>query len=225
MLAKATVNQEKMVAERKADQEKVKGMMKACQERMDTNKKAIKEDIKSGQEEMRSIVGAFQRKMDACVASRRDDRKETTSCQEMTEANTEKTEPNPGTIQSVEEYHEVPKEEAAVMPVGGLRKWRRDLNQAVGHHQTLKGSIQASCEFSRRLTIAGRKMFRRVAVAQCKRNVFRKIQTVQAVCRRRNKDDLLCKSGTRQGTQAAETSKRRHCTREHRKDERRRINV
>jgi hypothetical protein len=30
------------------------------------------------------------------------------------------TEPDPGTMQSVEEHQEIPAEEAAVMPVGGL---------------------------------------------------------------------------------------------------------
>jgi hypothetical protein len=71
-----------MLAERKADREELKGMMKAFQERTDANTEAIKDDIKLGQEEMRSIFGAFQGKMEACVASRRDNGKEAISCQE-----------------------------------------------------------------------------------------------------------------------------------------------
>jgi hypothetical protein len=57
----------------------------------------------------------------------------------------------------VEEHQEVPKKEAAVMPVGGLKKRRRDRNLAVVCRQKPKGRIQESCD-SRRLTIAGRKM-------------------------------------------------------------------
>jgi hypothetical protein len=61
-------------------------------------------------------------------------------------------------MQSIGEHQEVPKEEAAVMLVGGLRKWCRDWNLATGRCQKLKGKIQASCELRKRLTIAGRKM-------------------------------------------------------------------
>jgi hypothetical protein len=66
---------------------------------MDANTKSMLENIK-----IRSIIGAFQEKMDACVVSRRDDWKETMSCQETTEANTEKTEPDPWPMQSLEEH-------------------------------------------------------------------------------------------------------------------------
>jgi hypothetical protein len=62
----------------------------------------------------------------------------------VTETDTEKIQLDPRIMQSVAELQEVPKEEAAVMPVGGLRKWRRDRNLAVGRHQKHKGRIQAS---------------------------------------------------------------------------------
>jgi hypothetical protein len=78
-------------------------------------------------------------------------------------------------MQSVEEHQEIPKEEDAVMPVGGLRKRRRDRNLAAGRLQKPKGRIQASCESRRRLTIAGEKMTRCATVAWRKRNIFRKI--------------------------------------------------
>jgi hypothetical protein len=45
---------------------------------------------------MISIVGAFKQKMDACVVSRKNDRKDKMSRQETTETNKEKTEPDPG---------------------------------------------------------------------------------------------------------------------------------
>jgi hypothetical protein len=121
----------------------------ARQEEMNANTKAMREDIKSGQAEMRSIVGAIEEKMDVWVAHRRDDQKGRMSCQEMmealleceeltsadmkacqeaatcheaTEADTEKIEPDPGMMQSIEEHQEIPKAETAVMLVGGLRK-------------------------------------------------------------------------------------------------------
>jgi hypothetical protein len=50
--------------------------MKATQEMIEANTKSMREDIRTGQAEIRSIVGAFQEKLDACLASRRDDEKE-----------------------------------------------------------------------------------------------------------------------------------------------------
>jgi hypothetical protein len=59
--------------------------MKATQERIEANKNSMREDIKSGQAEVRSRVRAFYEKMDACVASRRDEGEVTMSCQEKME--------------------------------------------------------------------------------------------------------------------------------------------
>jgi hypothetical protein len=89
-------------------------------------------------------------------------------------------------MQSVEEEQEIPKEEAAVMPVGGLRKRRRDRNLAAGRRQKPMRRIQASCEFRRRLTIAFKKITRRATVAWHKRNVFRRIGS-QGICGPRSK--------------------------------------
>jgi hypothetical protein len=114
------------------------------QERMDVNVKEMREDIKSGREEMKSTVGAW-------IANVRDNQRERTPCQETTEAHleckestladmkacqettkadTEKNEPDPGMMQSIEVHQEIAKEEAAVMLVGGLRKRRRVRNLA-----------------------------------------------------------------------------------------------
>jgi hypothetical protein len=68
---------------------------------------------------------------------------ETTAHHEAKERDTEETEPDPGMMQSVAEHQEVPKKEAAVMPVGGLRKRRRGGNLAAGLRQKPKGRIQA----------------------------------------------------------------------------------
>jgi hypothetical protein len=71
------------------------------------------------------------------------------------------------------EHQEVPKEEAAVMPVRGLRKRGWDWNLVTGHHQKPKGRIQASCESRKRLTVACRKMTHHARVAWRKRNIGR----------------------------------------------------
>jgi hypothetical protein len=102
---------------------------------------------------------------------------ETTACHEETEAYTEEIQPDPTMMQSVLEHQEVPKEEAIVMPVEGLRKRSRDQNLAAGCRQKLKGRIQASCESQKRLTVAGRKVTRRARVAWQRENVVRKDQT------------------------------------------------
>jgi hypothetical protein len=59
--------------------------------------------------------------------------KETTACNEATE-----TESDPGTMQSIEEHQEIPKEDAAVMPVGEPRKRRKVCNLAADRRQKKK---------------------------------------------------------------------------------------
>jgi hypothetical protein len=49
-----------------------------------------------------------------------------TACHKVTEAYSENIQPDPRMMQSTVENHEAPKEEAAVMPVRGLRKWCGD---------------------------------------------------------------------------------------------------
>jgi hypothetical protein len=86
-------------------------------------------------------------------------------------------------MQSMEEQQEFPKEEAAVMPIGGLRKRRRDRNLAEGRRQKPKGRVRASCESSRRLTVAGKKITRCATVVGRKRILLRKIVTQKIVDR------------------------------------------
>jgi hypothetical protein len=70
--------------------------------------------------------------MEACIASRRNDRKEIMYCQEMMEANTGKTEPDPGMMQSIAEHQVVHKEEAVVKPVKGRKKRHRGRKPTAG---------------------------------------------------------------------------------------------
>jgi hypothetical protein len=103
------------------------------------------------------------------------------ACHEVTKADMEKIEPNPAMIHPAGEHQEVPKEDAAVMLIRGLRRQCRDWNLASGCHQKQKGRIQASCEFQKRLTIDGRKVSCRARVAWCKRGIVRKDCTMAKV--------------------------------------------
>jgi hypothetical protein len=116
-------------------------------------------------------------------------RNERTACQKATKANPEKMQPIDHTTATLEqmiamtktkqenveatdlegnseemecesEHREVPKEEAAVMPVGGLRKRRRDQNLTTVRRRKPEGKILANCESRNRLTVAGRRMTR-----------------------------------------------------------------
>jgi hypothetical protein len=96
---------------------------------------------------------------------------------ELTEANTEKTEPHPGMMQSTEEHQQIPKGEAAVMPVGEARKRRRAHNLAAGHHRKRKERTGGNREFMRKSAAACKKVSRRAKVACRKRNLVRIIGT------------------------------------------------
>jgi uncharacterized protein (DUF885 family) len=102
---------------------------------MDANTKSMREDIKSGQAEMRSIVRAFQENMDSCVASKRDDQKETVSFKETTEAQLECEKQTSVTMESEEENQVVPKKEAIVKPVKGRKKRRRGRKLTAGRRE------------------------------------------------------------------------------------------
>jgi hypothetical protein len=84
----------------------------------------------------------------------------------------EKTNPDQGMMQSTEEHQEIPKGEAAVMPVGEPRKRHRVWNLATEHRQKQKERIRTSCKSKRRSTIACRKETRRATVAWRKRDVL-----------------------------------------------------
>jgi hypothetical protein len=60
--------------------------------------------------------------MDAWIADMKDGRKEETACQEATEANPEKMEPNSGEKEAVVERQKIPNEEAAIQSLRACRK-------------------------------------------------------------------------------------------------------
>jgi hypothetical protein len=73
----------------------------------------MQEEIKSGQAEMRSTL-------DEWLMDLKDGRKETTTWNKATE-----TKLDPGLMQTIEEHQDITKGEAAAIPVGEPRKWRR----------------------------------------------------------------------------------------------------
>jgi hypothetical protein len=91
------------------------------------------------------------------------------ACLGKTEADTEKTEPDPGLMQSTEEHQEIPKEEAAVMPVGEPRKRRKVCNLAAEHRQKRKERTRENRGSWRKSAAACRKASRRAKVAWRKR--------------------------------------------------------
>jgi hypothetical protein len=71
----------------------------------------------------------------------KDGRKETMTCQEKTKARLECEKPTSVDVESDVEHQQVPKEVAAVMPVGGLRKQCKDRNLAAECCQKGPGDI------------------------------------------------------------------------------------
>ena len=97
---------------------------------------------------------------------------DTKSCHEATEADTGKTEYNPGMMQSVVEHQEVPKGDASVIPVARLGKRRRDRNLAAERLQKSQERTRGFCVSRKRVAVAGRRMFRCAVVTWLRRGVF-----------------------------------------------------
>jgi hypothetical protein len=175
---------ERQIGSLLSDRDELKGEIRADREqmlaKMNTNQAgmiATQEDIKSGQVEIRSIVRAFQEKMDTCIASRRDDQKETMSCQEITEVNTEKTESDRGMMQSIAEHQVAPMEDAVVKTVNTQKKRNRGRKTAAGQRGKPKELTQSDCGSRKKLAAACKKVSSCATVAWCKRNLFKKIGT------------------------------------------------
>jgi hypothetical protein len=117
MKAKADADRE----EGKANQAKMDAKMKTYHEML--ARMEAKTDINL--KEMRSTVDAIEEKMDAWIADRKDDQKETMSCQLTAEVCLDSKEPNLEDMESEVERQEVPTEEAAVNSSGTMKKWHR----------------------------------------------------------------------------------------------------
>jgi hypothetical protein len=90
-----------------------------------------------------------------------------------------------GMMQSIEEHQEVLTEDAAVMPVKGLRKRRRVWNPAAERRQKVKERTRGNSGSRRKLSATCRKVSRRAKVAWRKRNLMKKIRTLEKCGRRK----------------------------------------
>jgi hypothetical protein len=72
---------------------------------------------------------------------------------------TKKTEQNPEMMQSAEEHQDVPSEDIAVMPVKGLKKWRRGRKSTAGRRGEPKELNRGNCRSRKKLAAACRKVF------------------------------------------------------------------
>jgi hypothetical protein len=147
-----------------ANQKKAKASMAILLEdkmdtKMDSYQKMAEASTVKFEGKMEEIVEAFLTKIGVI-------REKTTTCDEATE----KTEPGPDMMQSAEEHQDVPREEAAVMPVRGLRKRRRVWKLAAERRQKPKEATRGHCGSRRRVTVAGKRTSRHATVAWGKRN-------------------------------------------------------
>jgi hypothetical protein len=152
----------KMEAERKADVENLKSIMERM---MDTDQTDVKF------KELTETVETTHRECEEPSSA------EMKVCHEATETDIEKIEPDSGMMQSVAEHQEVPREDASVMPVRGLRKQRRGRKQAAGRREEPKKLNRGICRSWEKLAAACRKVSRRATVAWRKRNILRKFWT------------------------------------------------
>jgi hypothetical protein len=99
---------------------------KAWREKMDANTKATLATLEMANEIMEANRARTKvmedKRMKANIDASIADRKETTACQDITEANLVKMEPNPGEKEAAVELQEIPNEDVAIY---SLRKYRK----------------------------------------------------------------------------------------------------
>jgi hypothetical protein len=95
-------------------------------------------DRKADHEEMMAMMKAWGETLDAWSTDTKDNGEETMACQEKMEVRLEEEEPTSVEMKPEVPHEEVPREDAAVMPIRGLRKQRRGRKQAAGRREELK---------------------------------------------------------------------------------------
>jgi actin-related protein len=107
----------------------MKEHMQEISAEMKADRKSNREDLKGMMEEM---MNTNQAEMRYTVCAIRSELKETAACHEATEADTEKTEPDSGMMQSIVEHQVALKEDAVVKLVKGRKKRHRVRKPAAG---------------------------------------------------------------------------------------------
>jgi hypothetical protein len=123
-----------------------------------------------------------------------------THCEPVTLVTPQCNVTNAGMMQSVEKSQEVLKKETKDMPVGRLRKRRRDRNLAALRHQKAKGRSQSRCESTKSVTVAGEMTSGRGKVAWLMRDIARRECTGDNVASR-NLRGRKCKKRQWKGSQ------------------------
>jgi hypothetical protein len=157
MDAKMDTNLKGMEADRKRDREDLKGMMAEMNAKMDGNQAEIRSTICAMRSELKETI---QHEMKAGIQPIRSELDETTACNGATKAKHD-----PGMMLSVEEHQEIPKAEAAVMPVGEPKKRRRVCNLAAERRQKMKERARGNRGSRRKSAAACRKVSRRANMA------------------------------------------------------------
>jgi hypothetical protein len=102
-----------------------KRMMEEMNTKMDGNQAEMRSTVCAIWSELKETI---QHEMKAIIQPIQVELDEMTACHKAMEAETERNEPDPGMIQSIEEHQEISKEGAAVILVRGPRKQRRVCN-------------------------------------------------------------------------------------------------
>jgi hypothetical protein len=100
----------------------------------------------------------------------------------------------------MEEHQEIPKEEAAVMPVGEPRKRRRVCNLSAEHHQKRKERTWGNRRLQEGVPPYKSGMAKKEPLQEC--SDPNELWITEESDRHQHKDDPLCRSGTAQGTQS-----------------------
>jgi hypothetical protein len=213
--ADRTTHQEQMLAEiradRKANQEKADANRQADRELligiMDANAKSIRQEIKCAQAKIRSTVNAFKEKMDASIANRKIDRKETTACQCAVETSLKTIKPNSGEEEAVVEQQEIPNEEAAFhslrtcLSETAASQEDTETEPDPGKMQSVEEHQEIPKEEAAVMLVGEPRKRRRVQNLAAERRQKRKERT-QGNCGSRRKSAAACKKITRCATVA-----------------------
>jgi hypothetical protein len=166
---KAEADRDELKAKLDSNQEKAEARMAKFEEKMAANRKAKQEEFLA---EISTRMDANMTKMVAIQSELEETIKHQMqqllsyvdkSTRNLPEAT--KIEPDPEMMQFVEEHQEVPREEAANMPVKGLKKRYRVRNLAAERHQKLKERTRGYCGSQKRVTVAARRTFRHAKLA------------------------------------------------------------
>jgi hypothetical protein len=143
---------------------------KAWQEKMKAEREARIQEREADREQWKAKIDEMFARMD-----RKANPEMITATQTKTDVKLkELTEPREEMMQSAEERHEVPNEDAVVIPVRGWKRWHRGRKQAAERRGEPKELNRGDHGSRKKLAAACRKASRRATVAWRKRNVFRK---------------------------------------------------